>query len=267
MNKIVVNDNTFDIFIQKYIKDRYTKELLAVDFLIVHLLNPKENDGKYNLWFGIPGKYSVKCITEDLASDKKFMALIKKYQKSLKRFHFYPVTQDAKTHEGLLANYNFVLYDTLNKTIDIFDTVSKDYVDLGKYRKQFKILFELIYGHNITINYRNNVLKRFNKIPGKDTCVLKNFEYSKEVLDSNLVQVLWFLDLRLKDLDINTNAVIEKIKMINSKDTCSLFNEYTKILDKVVGEYEVKYRGSKISIKSKSNFLQKILSLILKNKK
>lgn len=261
MTEYVFKDIHFDIFMQKWINVKYP--VLSLNFLRLQLMKSGKTgpDFVYNISIYSP-EYKVKEITEKLKIDKKFIKLVNKYQKSKKRFHFFPVTQDPSYFNqiNVLQDYNFALHDSNNNSVDIFDTiVVKDYVDLGKYRKQFKILFEIIYGPNVIINYRNNVLKRFNSSPnslGKTNfCKLEFIKYPTEVLDSNFIQVLWFLEKRLLEQEDSMTTVIEKISKLNSECTCCLLNEYSKTLRIFVEKYSV----TKGKISKKNNFFEKVL--------
>lgn len=252
-------DIHFDIFVQKYIGKKYKNDILIHPDLMAHL--EKSTNEVHDLSLSSQG-CKFKKISTDLKSDKKFSNIASKLKKSKKRFTFFPVTQNAGYTEyivnkqDVLSEYNFALHDSRNNSIDIFDTVivKKFHNDLGKYRSQFKILFEMIYGPEVIINYRNNILTRFNNNYGRNICYVDFFYSSSEVLDSNAIQIFWFLELRLENQEANTTAIIEKVKKIDSESTCCLLNEYAKKIIKVLDNYYI-HKGK---IRRKSNFLGRI---------
>jgi hypothetical protein len=177
-----------------------------------------------------------------------------RFKNTRKRFTFFPVTL---RFEGGSEYSISALYDKVTNEVEIFDSL----VGYTKpYEKNLKNFFHEIYGKQIKIIYLTKC-SFFGEFFW-EKCFDKDYDYNPKSFC--VIWVLWYLELRLKNRDLDRKLTIDlaikKLKKSKSR-LCKLLRGYTQFVESEVSKYDLIEKNGKITIKpkTKSRFTKKEL--------
>jgi hypothetical protein len=232
------------LFINKYISEKYNSELHTVPFIDFSIFYDNEtNETLVKLTeYNTLNRYYFK--------KDSFEPFFKKYRNPDKRFTFYPINTAElnKTQDDIDYHAISALYDKKTNKVEIFDSIGSDFT---YYKQTFKDLFTEIYGSEIKIVYIVNRCVKFGKLEG-ERCI--DFIYNYKAEGFCVIWVLWFLELRLSNPSISKEKLIEKAleKLKNGTKVCELLRGYAQFVDKIFSKYSLERTSTNLIIKSRN---------------
>jgi hypothetical protein len=137
----------------------------------------------------------------------------------------------------------------VSNEVEIFDSISGE---LNPYKKELKEFFQKIYGKQVKIIFLTKC-SLFGEFEW-EKCFDKDYNYNSSGFC--VIWVLWYLELRLKNRDLNRNLTInlaiKKLKKSNTR-VCKLLRGYAQFVDSEVSKYDLIEKNGEILIKPKSS--------------
>jgi hypothetical protein len=238
-----------NIFMNTYIKEKFGDELHFLPFVSVMLapLNLISPDSKliiadYNSKIGYHKK------------EPEFNKYIEDFRSTRKRFTFFPISLRSLDEPGHAAS---ILYDKVSNEVEIFDSIEESFIP---YKKGLKEFFQEIYGKQVKIIYLTKC-SLFGKF-SLEKCFDEDYVYNSEGFC--VIWVLWYLELRLKNRDLDRkltiNLAIKKLKKSTTR-VCKLLRGYAQFVDSEISKYDLIEKKGELIIKpkTKSRFTKKEL--------
>lgn len=241
-----------EVFMQLYIEKLYGDKIHYLKFSRIVIIFTKE---MYDYAFidgpvFLDNKNLKTYALQDLPEKYIF-----KYRRTNKRFTLYPIALNniSRTDGHML----YMLYDKKFNQIEVFDSTFHIKDILAKKRVFFTRFFKKIYGPTVKFDYKNHA------------CILSDYEleycksdkYLYKTTGYCVVWVLWFLELRLKNRNLSSKEIVDKIKKIfdkHPKKICEILIGYAQFVDKLTKDYKYVVIDNKRDISLKTGIKTKI---------
>ena len=237
------------IFMNTYIKEKFGDELHFLPYV--------------NMYLGVFGdkKPTPMVLLSDFAiedlfdkTEPEFGKYIDGFRDTRKRFTFFRV---SVTFEDESSHAASALYDKVSNEVEIFDSIEESFIP---YKKGLKEFFQEIYGKQVKIVYLTKC-SLFGKF-SLEKCFDEDYVYNSGGFC--VIWVLWYLELRLKNRDLNRKLTIDlAIKKLKKSTTriCKLLRGYAQFVESEINKYDLIEKKGELIIKpkTKSRFTKKDL--------
>jgi hypothetical protein len=253
-------DGSFDkklIFTEFYIEKKYSKDLHFLKYISIEL-NNKERENKNPVFeFDFSNYNTGEYIqTEKLIGKEELIEKYSKlYKNTDKRFTYFPISifYFNKLNNKIDGHSIIALYDKKINEVEIFDSIPGE---IKPYKQNLKTFFKTIYGKEVSIIFPGT----FGYFGDIETSQCWNGLYKYNSRGFCVIWSLWYLELRLNNLELSREQVTKKaMKMFRKGDqkVCELLRGYAQFIDNFTKDYTLVKNDKHwiLRIKKKTNYL------------